>query len=176
MKNKQGKQKTKLINPDVHIINQTNAHPSLKLKKMGNKTNWLMTAARAVALVLGVLFIGNAVGKELPKKEVIETVKKLEMITFEYVAPLESYPYDDEHIFNPENWIAVQTPSCSTALLPNTPCSIQVEKTNTVGGAGNEIDLSLVTLKLTSVGTQRYIIDTPSSGDNYTNPINTQKP
>lgn len=140
------------------------------------KTNWIMTAAGAVALLLGMFIYANAVEKELPKKEMIEAVKKLEMVTFEYIAPEVDHPYDEEHILNPANWQAVSTPSCSSTPLPNAPCSVEVEETFTVGGNKTEIDFSAVTLNLTSVGTQRYIVGASSPSDNYANPINTQKP
>lgn len=120
------------------------------------KTTWVKAVTGVVALVLGVLFISHAFEKELPKKEGSETAKKLEMITFVYEAPDEEFPYDDVHILNSENWKAVETNNCSQVLNPNAPCSIEVEETYTVGG--NEIDFSLVTLKLTSISTKRHIV------------------
>lgn len=127
MKDKILSQKTQVFKSDAPILNKTNGHLPLKTKEiMGNKTNWLMTAAGAVALVLGIFIYANAVEKELPKKEVIETVAALEMITFTYVAPIgETNPYHEDHVLNPENWVA-KNPDCISSFTPNAPCTIEV--------------------------------------------------
>ncbi|MDR2282860.1 MAG: hypothetical protein LBE37_06615 [Sphingobacterium sp.] len=136
------------------------------------KNNWLR-AGITLLFLLGAFFVVKAMSDN--KKEP-KIVKKMETVIFRYQAPTGvSDPYDEAHIENTENWVQL-TPDCSSSSTPNAPCSIEVELGNTIGGLGDEIDPLKVTIKPKFVSTARYMVDTPSLGDNYANPVNTQIP